>query len=258
MIEWYLVDDKPDEAEQFAHALSVKGMITVTPIRATDAEGRLDKGDFPTSGILMDVDLSSETGMRSTGPGMAQNIRVAQQRKLLSSFPIVRFSARARVLENIGHDSSSDDVFDLKIEKDGLSRSAKRDVVRNQLLGVSEVYSATQSEFDLSVFVNLDQKYWNIWGHLAFEREIANADRPHLKAGRIVRLLTHPGILIDEDLLAIRLGVDRHRSEGWPNLLAELSPIKYSGVAHGHFSRWWARGLEIGGWICVPFAARGQ
>ncbi|WP_342241196.1 hypothetical protein [Inquilinus sp. OTU3971] len=244
MIEWLLVDDKPDEAEQFARALSVKGMFVVTSIRAKDAEDRLGKGELRPSGVLMDVDLSSETGMRSTGPGMAQNIRVAQQRQSAPSFPIVRFSARARVLENIGHDSSSDDVFDLKIEKDGLSEIARQKVVQRQLFGVTEVYHAAGGEFDLLTFVGLDDKHWSLWGHLAFEREMANADRPHLKAGRIIRLLVHPGVLIDEDLLAIRLGIDRHQSKSWSQLLDELAPIRYSGVARDHFPRWWARGLE--------------
>lgn len=60
----------------------------------------------------------------------------------------------------------------------------------------------------------------------------------------LVQALTRIGMLIPEELLAIRLGVERS-SEGWPIVLEALKEIQYAGVAATHFHRWWARGLEI-------------
>jgi len=34
----------------------------------------------------MDVDLSNQLGRQQTGPGMSQNIRIAQQRQSIPSF----------------------------------------------------------------------------------------------------------------------------------------------------------------------------
>lgn len=68
---------------------------------------------------------------------------------------------------------------------------------------------------------------------------------PHVAAGIFARhFLTASGLLIDETLLAIRLGVDaRGSGAGW-EALRGLLPFAYQGVAANYFSRWWARGLE--------------
>lgn len=244
MINWMLVDDSADEAAAFSRDLTLADRITVTPSTAKNAEAALASGHMDVDGVLMDVDLSNETGMRNTGPGMAQNIRVAQQRQEIRSFPVIRFSYRARVLQSIGRDSSSDDVFDLKIEKDGIGDPSKRGTVQQKLLGVSEVYGTAQRQIEVPVLLGLDRAAWDLWGHASFEADIARTDRPYQAAGRIVRFLAHSGPLIDEDLLAIRLGVARQASPDWDHLKDELAALRYTGVASDYFPRWWARGLE--------------
>ena len=182
--------------------------------------------------------------MRFTGPGLAQSIRVGQMRGLLPSFPIVRFSAREKVRENIGSDISSDELFDLKIDKDGFAERNRSALVRQQLLGLGEVYAAVQNELELESFFNLTTDEWELWGHKAIEDEVSVGHLPYLKAGKLIRVLVHPGILIGDELLAIRLGLDRMRSSNWNELCEFLEPIKYKGVGHACFPRWWARGLE--------------
>lgn len=121
MTSWWLVDDSPEEATSFAQNLSKEEALSIVYTSVKDAAAALDNGTLEAAGILMDVDLSNETGRKQTGPGLSQDIRVAQQKQTIPPFPIVRFSLRDKVLQNIGRDSSSDDLFDLKIEKDGLS-----------------------------------------------------------------------------------------------------------------------------------------
>ncbi len=244
MSDWIIVDDSPEETAVFAGELSRASILDVVTITAAEAHERLENSSLAPDGILMDVDLSNEAGMKFTGPGLAQNIRVAQRRKLLPSFPVVRFAARERVRESIGSDSSSDDVFDLKIEKDGLRERDKCKNVQRQLLGVSEVYGAVTEDFSIEDFFCLSTATWNEWGHEAVSEELSVADLPYLRAGKLTRTLVHPGILINEVLLAIRLGLDPMRSRQWKELCEILEKIKYQGVGHRNFSRWWARGLE--------------
>jgi len=244
MDQWLLVDDKEDEARLFADALSERDTIAVDFIRATEVEKLLASGNLRPSGVLMDVDLSSETGMRSTGPGIAQNIRVAQHREAVPSFPVIRFSARARVLESIGQDSSSDDVFDLKFEKDGLSDRDRQANARKQMLGVGLVYQSCAGTSELKSLLNVNEEIWASWGHPAFAREFASADRTYLRAAKIVRMLSHSGILVGEQLLAIRLGIDRKESKGWADLQQALAPFAFTGAGAEYFPRWWARGIE--------------
>lgn len=65
----------------------------------------------------MDIDLSNESSTKESGLGLTADIRAAQHREVIPTFPVVRFSYRDKVAANIGRDHSSDDSFDLKIDK---------------------------------------------------------------------------------------------------------------------------------------------
>jgi hypothetical protein len=242
---WLLIDDSPEEAAAFATSLSASDVLTILPIGAQEAAAAINTRTFSPAGVLMDVDLSNEAGSQQSGPGMAQDIRVAQQKQVLPGFPIVRFSLRDKVLENIGHDSSSDDIFDLKIEKDGLSTPDAQSAAQAKLIGVRRLYDALSQEgAQLLEILELTEEQWSLWGSTAFQSDFDIGDRVHLKAGPLVRMIIHPGLLIDEDMLAVRLGVDRPNSNGWKTLTDELAHYAYRGVASECFTRWWARGIE--------------
>jgi hypothetical protein len=245
MSSWLLIDDSPEEAAAFAARLSEGRLLSIDYMTGTDAAAALGADKFAPAGVLMDVDLSNEMGRQQTGPGMSQDMRVAQQRQTIPPFPIVRFSLRDKVLENIGRDSSSDDIFDLKIEKDGLSDDALRAAVQSKLIGVRQIYDAlNKAEVSISTLLGLDEELWSRWGSPEFQSTFEVGDRVHLKASPLVRMMIHPGLLIDEDLLAFRLGIDPAASEGWPALREQLTDYAYAGVAGGCFVRWWARGIE--------------
>jgi len=244
MASWLLIDDSPEEAASYAQALSDGDTFIVEPLSVNGALSAIGSDKFSPAGVLMDVDLSNEIGQQQTGPGISQDMRVAQQKQTLPPFPIVRFSLRDKVLENIGHDSSSDDIFDLKIEKDGLSDDSLRRSVRCKLIGVRQIYDVLGNDgVELADLLNLDPELWMRWGSSAFESDFEVGDRVHLRASPLIRMMVHPGLLIDEDILAFRLGIDR-TSTGWSKLLESLDEYKYEGVAGDCFVRWWARGIE--------------
>ena len=55
----------------------------------------------------------------------------------------------------------------------------------------------------------------------------------------INELLQKSGPLIDDKILAARLGVDINSSKDWNNLLKKLNNTKYSGVYSDVWKRWW-------------------
>lgn len=245
MPSWLLIDDSPEEAMAFAQNLAEEEVLPIEYMSASDAAEALGEGRLNPAGVLMDVDLSNELGPQQTGPGMSQSIRVAQQKRSLPSFPLVRFSFRYKVLESIGHDSSSDDIFDLKIEKDGLSDPAVRDAARSKLAGVRQIYDVLeQGEQDHLSVLGINEELWSLWGSSAFQADFEVADRVHLRASPLIRLLVHPGLLIEEAIVGFRLGIARAASPGWPAVIDALSDYTFRGVANGCFPRWWARGIE--------------
>jgi CheY-like chemotaxis protein len=243
-MEWLFVDDTNGDRQSFADALS-SGELVVSAISGGETRERLANKNLKADGILMDIDLSNETGHAENGVALTASIRAAQNRDDILSFPVVRFSYRARVAKNIGHDASSDDFFDLAIDKDGLSASGVTEDVRSKLRGTADVYRAVALDTDMAALMGLNVEQWAILGHSGFDDDLLYANRPHLKAGIVVRALENPGLLIDERLLATRLGVDRQASSGWDGLLSELMPVAYSGVGAASYRRWWAQALEL-------------
>jgi CheY-like chemotaxis protein len=244
-MEWLFVDDAKDDRQSYAEALSLGDDLRVTAISGGEARERLTAKSLTADGVLMDIDLSNETGQAENGLALTAAIRAAQNRGDLAPFPIVRFSYRVRVAENIGHDPSSDDFFDLPIDKDGLSAPGATHQVQNTLRGMAEVYAAVADKSAGPALMGLDAERWALLGHSTFDDDLLYANRPHLKAGIAVRALENPGLLIDDRLLAARLGVDLWRSEGSAALINELSPAAYNGVGAEFYRRWWARALEL-------------
>ena len=53
------------------------------------------------------------------------------------------------------------------------------------------------------------------------------------------------GLLIDEDVLAARLGIDKTSSLDWDSLKVKLSSARYNGVFCEGWQRWWAHIVEM-------------
>jgi len=248
--EWIFIDDSLDEAEAFAAQLNTTGDISVKVLLPAQAREKLLSGDIAPSGVLVDVDLSSVPGEMGTGPGVAQDIRVKQRAKNIAEFPLVRFAALAPVQQNVSGDPSSDDLFDLKIQKEELRQGSEKIVSR--LIGLREIYDALESldlatHSNLSPILNYPEDKSRIWSHEGFESRVLSSlqTAAHIAAGVLIRSFINPtGLLLDENLLAIRLGISAEGSgESWKNLISTL-PFKFTGIGADYFPRWWSRGLE--------------
>lgn len=244
MIEWLFVDDVPGDRSSFVDALEVADVLRIKAISGLEAKDMLGARSLAPAGILMDVDLSNEQGMQGTGLGLAFDMRSAQYRGALSSFPIIRFSLREAVEQNVGHDASSDDVFDLKIYKDDVRVDDHVALIQCWMRGTSAIYAAIGTDVALLSATGVTESQWEMWGDASFVDELRYADRAHLKAACFVRLIRIPGLLIDESLLGTRLGI-APGSEGYAAILNELEAIRYTGIGAEFFKRWWARGLEM-------------
>jgi hypothetical protein len=132
-----------------------------------------------------------------------------------------------------------------------LPRNGAEEICR-RLKGLEDVYQALPKfrHADRSSFpdlVGLSGENWEKLGHPAFADRMLTSLQvaTHVAAGVFFRsFLLSPGLLIDEMLLGIRLGVDvRECREAWACLLKDL-PFAYRGAGCEGFPRWWARGLD--------------
>jgi hypothetical protein len=250
-MSWIFVDDQLDEAQTFADQLGsgvqAVRVLVMSPRDARDA--LLGRVEAPT-GVLMDVDLSNADGERGSGPGLAQDLRVKQKAGELREFPIARFAALAPIRINVKGDPGSDDLFDLKVQKEELRVDLVS--IQRRLTGLEHVYEAltTHDANDpqtVRKLVGLPESEFERWCHQGFRDRLSSSLQvaTHVAAGSFMRgFLVPTGLLLDERVLSYRLGIDPESSRtAWRKLLDRL-PFAYSGIASEQFPRWWSRGLE--------------
>ncbi|WP_146022610.1 MULTISPECIES: hypothetical protein [unclassified Pseudomonas] len=243
---WYLVDDLAEEGVAFASNLSLTGEVQIEYLTPPQARELLLSGSCNPLGILLDVDLTAQAGELGTGPGIAQDLRVKQKAGLVPEFPIVRFAAEPKVRNLIWGDPSSDDLFDLKIQKHEMKNPQW---IVQRLLAIREIYEQLIQYDSLPMLIpnilGSDENTLSRWAHPAFLDRIASAISPHVAANSFIRSFILPtGLLIDEKVLSYRLGIDIESSgSSWAELVNTFS-FNYKGAGGGHFKRWWARGLE--------------
>ena len=126
------------------------------------------------------------------------------------------------------------------IDKDNLDVA----YVQRWLSGIGAVYNGLVEGAGILKTFDIGEEGWLHFGNPGLVNEFVVADATYRRAGVVIQALVQPGILISEDLLAIRLGVDKHLSSGWVGLREALTEFKYTGAAAEFFPRWWARGLE--------------
>jgi hypothetical protein len=259
MPTWAFVDDTQQEAEAFAEIFTTgENPIDVRVLSPSEARDQILTARIIPLGVLMDVELSAIPGELGTGPGIAQDIRVLQRSSKLPEFPIVRFSSRQKVLDNVRGDPTSSDLFDLKIEKEELT--PRLGTVQHLLLGLEQIYERLNAvEHERAAILELlgvtDDEF-GLWGHesLLERLESGLSFATHVAATALVgTVLMPPGLLLNEDLLSFRLGVDsRSSGAAWGNLKRRLEGCLYKGVGAPYFQRWWAQGLDSWWWTSFP------
>jgi hypothetical protein len=255
---WIIVDDQISEAESFAanfqRSAPTEGYAWKA-LQAADAQQFLlsDSGDG-IAGVLVDVDFSSDGKAIGTGLGLAQNLRAKQKNKKSKTldYPLIRFANPDPVREFVGDDPASDDLFDLLISK--VFARDHLDTVVLQARAARAVYDGLTDSppADLAAFARFCGKepaQFEVWGDPRLWQKVrlglGESSATHVAAGSFFRSFLLPvGLLVDEDTLAIRLGVDIEKSPDWPTLRAALADAKYTGVGAEGFERWWARGID--------------
>src|SRR5580704_18718330 len=263
MSKMYLfIDDEAKSkasAEPYAEEITEasQGSVRVESYRPSSIQEVLEViAKTKPDGLLLDVAFTNalteeHAPLSYDGIALAQQIRTLQTRGLrqggasLPEFPLVRFSKADVIREYVSGDTTSEDLFDEKIDK---AKTLDDPVpVANRLLSLATDYPA------ITQYAANEKSVENLARLLGCEpdflsridaRALLGLRRADAPAHVLSRYLTGPllgrsGPIIDEQLLAVRLGVDRIGSDDWPALLAKVKSAAYAGVfAHG-YERWW-------------------
>lgn len=239
----YIDDDK--SAKGFTKDIQEKGVLEFD-IRQPkswneqkeDLIGKCEINNY--DGLLLDLKLEFSSGktndVKFTGAELAQSIRSeSKSNPKIYDLPIILFSSDDFLMAYL--DRTSYDLFDAKYAKDVSTKYGALN--KEELVCFAEAYKTVNETKDTFKIVNKNSD--NVSDLDILKLEMDEFETTH----EIMYLLNRyfinaPGPLVDEDLLAIRLGVDISKSSDW-SILKEhfLSPYKYNGVLSGCFDKWW-------------------
>lgn len=197
-------------------------------------------------GLILDLkldDLPNENNKRADfrGTSIAQEIRTRQKEGILKSFPVVLFSANDKTQQAL--EKSGKDLFDILIDKSKLDDKAFP-TYTSQLVDLSNGYTTlSNSSLEINSILNIDGT--QIDSRFTGEFYESKKSPVHIQSKFLItEFLSRQGLLIDEDVLAARLGVNKSQSEDWDLLLDNLSFTKYQGIFCNGWPRWWAHLIE--------------
>ena len=182
---------------------------------------------------------------------LAQEIRTFEtEGKEITGLPIVLWSTKLKLTQSYYGNETAQDLFDCSYSKDDISESP--DHIRQELIALVNGYRAIGEKLSLD-HDSLDHILGVASSDLDIRllRRFSNGPFPaHEYALFILReLINRPGPLIDEKLLAARLGVDIENSLDWEHL-KDILPreSKYQGPFNDAWSRWWIHYIEQVWW----------
>lgn len=244
----YIDDDKLKDSQDKVSGFSEKGRLEVVAENNffdwKEQMDRLRRMDY--DGLILDLKLDEipvEGGKHADfrGTSLAQQVRDCQKEGTFPAFPILLFSREEKMRSSL--DVTGQDLFDMCIDKGEVNVEAMM-TLSIQLEELSNCYKRLNNQEDiislLCAVYPIDERFTNILTDLQQEKSLSAC----------VHLLLHefimkPGLVVDESLLAARLGVDKRRcADAWSTVLSLFENAQYKGILGNGWKRWWMRGIN--------------
>ena len=239
----YIDDDKVINAEEKIQGFEQEGRLSISPKQHKGSwEEQLKfikENEAKMNGLILDLrldDFPNEKGERADfrGTSLAQEIRTRQKENEFKSFPIILFSANSKLKKSL--ENSGKDLFDICIEKEVNVNSFK--IITPQLISLAEGYIFLTDNNDISKILNIDVN--KIDERFVSELSQSLSNPVHIVSQFLIyELIEKQGLLVNEHILAARLGIDIENSQDWEKVKESLSFTKYTGVFTEGWKRWW-------------------
>ncbi|NCB83962.1 MAG: hypothetical protein EOM44_05625 [Bacteroidia bacterium] len=242
----YIDDDKVHTAKSKVQGFEIEGQLCITPYQHKGTwEEQLnfiqENEDF-LDGLILDLRLNDFPNEETKyadfrGTSLAQEIRTRQKEKGFKSCPIILFSANDKLEQSL--ENSGKDLFDIYIDKSKVGIDSFS-VITPQLIALAEGYIYMEDNKDVSKILQvdtdlIDERFLSELSHL-----LVDNNPTHIISQFILNeLIGKQGLLIDERVLAARLGIDIEKSEDWDKVKEALSESQYKGVFGEGWQRWW-------------------
>lgn len=191
-------------------------------------------------GILLDFVLNEKTNQQNqiaeyTAPVAAQYLRTLATEGKIKDLPIILCSTDERLNRLYMNDLTSHDLFDMRFRKDNTDCY---EIIAKELYSLAIGYEKMAVLKDFGKILDIDISALN---EKIVARFVNESSVPVHEIAQFVlkEMIFKVGPLIDESILAARLGVDIEKSKDWDNVKELFSSAKYSGVFSEGWDRWW-------------------
>lgn len=243
------IDDNFDSVSQgIISALNTTGIVSVTSQEALSWSALIDfliANNEEYDGLLIDWKLGTTFG--HDAEVLAQHIRVlVHNRSLIRDVPVLLCSANSKFQEEFGRDTTPHDLFLTTYTKDKIANHSEQVAV--EMDSLAEAFKIAQGEDgknatdllcapeDLLIDLRIEETVCTL---------IENGIPHNIVRFFLKEIIEKPGVLINENILAARLGVDIKKSSDWPKLKDDhLSDFLYKGILHDGWRCWWAEGFQ--------------
>ncbi|EMX9089893.1 hypothetical protein AAH342_000787 [Klebsiella oxytoca] len=210
------------------------------------------------NGLIIDQKLSaiSDQGVKADyyGTTLAQQLRTEMAVGNILPIPMVLLSNESVIVESYIPDDSSNDLFDFVIKKHEVAQEEKRLRVSKMLHSLIQAYDKARAvKKDIGIDLNeeelcrlfncnADQIDYMDTRFLDFIKS-KGGDTHSLVASIYSSLIQSAGMLVTEEMLQTKLGVNKNSSD-WDNVKQRLNAYKYNGPFCDLKERWWFSGVE--------------
>lgn len=251
----YIDDNSEDNAKGIITGLQKEAELSIdfdNPKGDWEKEReRILSDEFKSyNGLILDLNLEETPNKEKEtshykGSSLAQEFRNLSKAGTIKEIPIILLSATVNLQKYF--DRTNEDLFDLIVSREKLNDADLFISMRQKLISLSigyELISKCKNENNnlKELFKhNLDKENIRFLGEM---RTVIENPAHTISNFVIKNLLTKSGILIPEDILATRLGINCSKSEDWQKVLEKLENHIYKGVFSEGWKRWWMSGLE--------------
>lgn len=250
----YIDDNNIDNAKGIITGLQKDGELLIDFVNPKgdweEERKRIESTEFKRyHGLILDLNLEEVPNNERKishykGSSLAQEIRNLSKAGAIKEIPIILLSATVNLEKYF--DRTNEDLFDLIISREKLNDPSLFISMREKLISLSigyELISTCKKDTNLNELLRWDLANENI--RFIDEMKTVFENPVHTVSNFLIKnLLNKSGILIPEDILATRLGIDRLKSSDWNIVLGVLEKKSYKGVFSEGWKMWWMSGIE--------------
>lgn len=257
-IEFICIDDQSaDDVDPLVKAVcSNRDDLIILRVKPIELEEQIKfiENKKP-NGLILDLRLDqqrNEAGYKAPYHGLtiAQELRTRMTEKRLSPFPIVLWSVDSKFKNSYNRDLTSHDLFERVYVKDTeVARNSFK--VAEELVDLVTGYRIIIEQQEphrghLQRILGLEEDAEKYWDPRIGEKFLSRFKYPPHEYARFIlrELIDRQGPLIDKNVLAARLGIDKARSANWEKCLNLLKGCAYNGAFSGAWPRWWAAKVD--------------